>query len=149
MERRVPLGNWFSRIIDAIRAETSAALAPYGVDALGFAALYCMVLTGDGQTQAELTDYLYIDKAATSRLIDALEAAGYVERRPSPTDKRKKLIYLTPAGRALEETVLAVYDDIFQRLTVTVPKKEVLRTLATLETITSNATAMRDARRQA
>jgi DNA-binding MarR family transcriptional regulator len=148
MEQRVPLGHWFSRIIDAIRAETAAAMAPYGVDSLGFAVLYGLALQGDGLTQAELTEYLYIDKAATSRVLDSLQARGYVERRPSAADRRKKLIFLTEAGRDLEATVSEVYDDIFRRLTVGVPKAQVTKTLAVLGQITGNATVMRQALRR-
>ncbi|MFY8106601.1 MAG: MarR family winged helix-turn-helix transcriptional regulator, partial [Elstera sp.] len=34
-------------------------------------------------------------------LLDGLEAQGYAERRPSPTDRRSHALYLTPAGHAL------------------------------------------------
>jgi DNA-binding MarR family transcriptional regulator len=146
MEKKVPLGNWFSRILDAIRAETSAEMRPYGVDNVGFAILYGMSLIGDGKTQAELTEYLFIDKAATSRTLDVLERQGFIKRRPNPDDKRKKLVFLTDAGREIETTVSDIYDRVFHDLTEGLPKKDVLSTLKVLQSISENATAMRQAR---
>jgi DNA-binding MarR family transcriptional regulator len=34
-------------------------------------------------------------------MVDDLESAGLVERRPHPTDRRAKLVEATPAGKAL------------------------------------------------
>jgi MarR family transcriptional regulator for hemolysin len=146
VEKKVPLGNWFSRILDAIRAETSAEMRPYGVDNVGFAILYGMTLIGDGKTQVELTEYLFIDKAATSRTLDALERQGFIERQPNPGDKRKKLVLLTARGRELEPTVSDIYDRVFHDLTRGLSKRDVLSTLETLQSISENATAMRQAR---
>src|SRR6476659_4770672 len=41
-----------------------------------------------------------ITPQAMRALVDELEALGYVERRPQPTDRRAKLIVLTDRGRA-------------------------------------------------
>lgn len=43
---------------------------------------------------------LLITVGAASKLVDRLEAAGYVSRRPNPTDRRSSLIALTESGRA-------------------------------------------------
>jgi DNA-binding MarR family transcriptional regulator len=146
VEKKVPLGNWFSRILDAIRAETSAEMRPYGVDNVGFAILYGMTLIGDGKTQADLTAYLFIDKAATSRTLDTLERQGFIERRPDTGDKRKKLVFLTDAGRGLEPVVSGIYDRVFHDLTEGLPKKAVLSTLKVLQSISENATTIRQVR---
>lgn len=47
-----------------------------------------------------------------SELVQGLEARGYVERRPDPTDKRARLIRLTPAGRRLVTRALREIDRI-------------------------------------
>lgn len=36
-----------------------------------------------------------------SELISGLEARGYLERQPDPTDRRARLVQLTPRGRAM------------------------------------------------
>ena len=45
-------------------------------------------------------------------LVDDLEALGYVERVPDPTDRRAKVVRLTARGRAVEETVRKVIQQI-------------------------------------
>ena len=48
----------------------------------------------------ELADRARLSLAATSELVDDLEEAGYLTRRPDPVDGRAKLIDLTKRGRA-------------------------------------------------
>lgn len=54
---------------------------------------------------------------AMGELVDELEQLGYVERRPDPTDRRAKLITLTPRGRDCVQAGMTTIDGIEQRLT--------------------------------
>jgi MarR family transcriptional regulator for hemolysin len=54
-----------------------------------------------GITQSELADILEIEKASLGRLLDRLEAKGWVERRVDPADRRAKRLYLTGQVQAL------------------------------------------------
>ncbi len=47
---------------------------------------------------AELARRAGVSGAAVSQLVAALEAAGWVEREPEPTDRRRHVLRLTPAG---------------------------------------------------
>lgn len=47
-------------------------------------------------TVSEISKLLRITPAGVTHLADALEHAGYIERSPSPTDRRVVLISLTP-----------------------------------------------------
>jgi DNA-binding MarR family transcriptional regulator len=49
----------------------------------------------------ELASVLGIDKAYTTVIVDELEAQGLVQRRPHPTDRRAKLVEVTPKGKEL------------------------------------------------
>lgn len=49
-------------------------------------------------TQVELARTLGIEAATLVRLLDGLEGAGLVERRPSAEDKRAKTLHLTEAA---------------------------------------------------
>jgi DNA-binding MarR family transcriptional regulator len=42
---------------------------------------------------------LGVDRSTMSALIDGLEDHGLVERRRSPSDRRRNIVRLTPAGR--------------------------------------------------
>src|SRR4051812_17382180 len=53
----------------------------------------------DGITQQELAERRLVTKANVVGLIDRVSAAGWVERRPDPEDRRVNRLYLTDAGR--------------------------------------------------
>lgn len=55
----------------------------------------------EGTSQAALADMLDIEPITLVRLIDRLENAGWVERRPDPDDRRVRRLYLTETGRPL------------------------------------------------
>lgn len=56
-------------------------------------------LTKEGLRLSELAVMLGITKQSVGELVDELEAAGYVERHPDPTDGRAKLVRFGPKGR--------------------------------------------------
>ncbi len=62
----------------------------------------------EGVSQQELAKRLYVTKGNISGLIDRLAAAGFVERRPSESDRRQHAIYLTDAGRTMAERAIEV-----------------------------------------
>jgi len=41
-----------------------------------------------------------------------MEAAGWIERRPDPDDRRISRVYLTEEGRALQEAVSALWHNL-------------------------------------
>src|SRR5215203_3616368 len=52
-----------------------------------------------GASQTELADMLEIDRASAGRMIDRMEKAGWVQRRPDDVDRRINRLYLTPGAR--------------------------------------------------
>src|SRR3954471_24367969 len=52
-----------------------------------------------GASQTELADMLEIDRASAGRMIDRMEKAGWVQRRPDGVDRRINRLYLTPGAR--------------------------------------------------
>jgi DNA-binding MarR family transcriptional regulator len=53
----------------------------------------------DGSRLSDLARGANMTPQAMGELVDELEELGYVVRRPHPTDRRAKLIVLTPKGR--------------------------------------------------
>ena len=53
----------------------------------------------DDVTIIELADHLHVTKQSASELVGALEAGGYVRRRPNPADRRSRFLELTAKGR--------------------------------------------------
>ena len=50
----------------------------------------------DGMTQSDLADLLQIEKATLGRLLDRLEAKGWVRREADAADRRVRRVFLTP-----------------------------------------------------
>jgi len=61
---------------------------------------------------SDLPATLGTSKQAVSKLVDAMVAAGYVERGADPDDARAKRVQLSPRGRQLLATVEEVYVDL-------------------------------------
>src|ERR1700722_20449032 len=50
-------------------------------------------------TLAQLAEAHGVDRPYATLIVDKLEHLGFVERRPHPSDRRSKVVSLTPAGR--------------------------------------------------
>jgi DNA-binding MarR family transcriptional regulator len=94
----------------ALANELSAALAASGVSPRSYCVLTTAV-TGE-QTQTELARRVGLDKTTMVVTIDELEAAGLAVRRPSPSDRRARVIAVTKAG----ERKLAEAHEIVERI---------------------------------
>ena len=60
-------------------------------------------------TLAQLADAHGVDRPYATIIVDKLEQLGFVERQPHPTDRRSKLVSLTPTGRdaaALADSII-------------------------------------------
>jgi MarR family transcriptional regulator, lower aerobic nicotinate degradation pathway regulator len=74
-----------------------------------------------GLSQSELTTVTGIEKSSMVLMIDALEAAGWVRRRPHETDRRAHALELTARGRqrlqAIGPRLQAAEDGLMAALT--------------------------------
>ena len=68
------------------------------VDRAGYLVLRTLEATGPVSTKA-LATALNLDASTVTRQITALESAGFVERRPDPSDRRSSTIILTVEGQ--------------------------------------------------
>jgi DNA-binding MarR family transcriptional regulator/RimJ/RimL family protein N-acetyltransferase len=66
---------------------------------LGASRLIFEVGEEDGTTARELRERLGLDSGYLSRLLRRLTRAGVLEVRPDPSDRRRRLVTLTPEGR--------------------------------------------------
>lgn len=91
------------------RRVVNRALAVHGLsDAQTLPVIFISRL-GDGVRQGVLAEQLGIEGPSLVRQLDQLQAAGLVERRDDPTDRRAKCLYLTKSGHdfaALTERLL-------------------------------------------
>lgn len=71
-----------------------------------------LALREDSTTTTELAGLLGVSKQAVSKLLDAMEAGGYVERTADRDDGRLKSVALAPRGRELLSVVEEIYADL-------------------------------------
>src|SRR5687768_16171946 len=61
-----------------------------------------------GASQSELAEMMEVEKASAGRMIDRLEAKGWVERRAQDGDRRVKRVYLTPEAERVHKRIWRV-----------------------------------------
>ena len=66
----------------------------------------------EGLKQSDLADDLDIQPITLTRLVDRLCDSALIERRPDPTDRRAKRLYLTPAARPLLDRIAAQVEEL-------------------------------------
>ena len=71
----------------------------------------------EGSRLTDLARGANMSPQAMGELVDELEQLEYVVRHPDPTDRRAKLIVLTPKGRDCIAAGMATIDGIEQQLT--------------------------------
>jgi len=61
----------------------------------------------EGMSQVALAESLEIQPITVARLIDRMEAAGWIQRRNDPLDRRAVQLYLTPKSQPILEEIHA------------------------------------------
>lgn len=76
------------------------------------------IIRTPGMSQRELADQLHIQRATVTVMLQKMERAGYVDRRPDPMDQRISRIYPTEMAIAQDEegkrSIDGYFADVFQ-----------------------------------
>jgi DNA-binding MarR family transcriptional regulator len=96
------LGWALSIVIRAFRITAGASVAELPGGLRGYLVL-TVVAQGQPSSQLALAQQLAVDKTAMTYLLDELEGAGLVTRRPDPADRRARQVGITPKGSTLLE----------------------------------------------
>ena len=71
----------------------------------------------DGVNQQVIADITLRDKSAMTYLVDNLMKRKMIRREEDAKDRRNKLIFLTPEGRQLQETLHPWVSEMYERAT--------------------------------
>ena len=66
----------------------------------------------DDRTHTELAEYLHVTPATVTKMVQRMESAGFVQRRPDTDDQRISRVTLTPAGRQAGEQLSTLFDTL-------------------------------------
>jgi DNA-binding MarR family transcriptional regulator len=89
-------------------------------------------------TQVALAHLLEIEPMSVCRLLDRMEAGGFVMRRADPADKRAKLVYLTEKSRALLDVIRVVAMEVYEDAFAGFDDEERSRLVGALNSINTN-----------
>jgi MarR family transcriptional regulator, negative regulator of the multidrug operon emrRAB len=98
------LGALALTLSDGIREATEAATGMAGAPP---AALVSLREWADGSSVEVLAEAMRVSHSRAVRVVDRLEATGLARRESDPSDGRRALVWLEPAGRELAERALA------------------------------------------
>ena len=91
--------------------------------------------------QAELADALGHAPRSVTQSVEALERDGLVERKPSPTDRRSKLVTLTPKGAKSLASGTTAGEDVLREIFGALGDDELTLLDKLLDTIDAAVTA--------
>jgi MarR family transcriptional regulator for hemolysin len=96
------------------------------------------LLREEGIRQTVLAERLEIAPITLGRLIDRLEAAGWVTRAPDPGDRRASLLHLTPKAEPILDEMRAHAKEALEDAMAGVPLADRRQLVKTLERIKQN-----------
>jgi len=119
MKKPVDFSNRVGFIVNEVGRLYGRQFDQLSREELGLSRAQCRLIgqvkyneSGRPPTQAELAQHLDLTPMAVATLVDRMEAAGWVTRRPSATDRRANAIELQPRAEVALEKAFAVSDRV-------------------------------------
>lgn len=110
------LQTWLAlwRVCQKVQRELDGVLNDAGLTLAQFDVLANLGMS-EGITQQELAERLLVTKGNVCGVLDRMESAGLVERRPDPKDRRANRLYLTRPGRSALHDAFPAHLGVIQR----------------------------------
>ncbi|HYZ24048.1 MAG TPA: MarR family transcriptional regulator, partial [Rhodopila sp.] len=109
---REQFGSLIARAGRQWRRAVDRRLQPFGLTEATWLPLIYLARASEPMRQKDLAAALVLDGSSVVRLLDALEAAGLIERRPESTDRRAKIIAVTGRGLGIVDRVEAASREV-------------------------------------
>jgi DNA-binding MarR family transcriptional regulator len=93
------------------------------------AAVLANLARQEGINQVSLAQTLELEPITLARLLDRLQAAGLIVRRPDPKDRRAHLLYLTEAAYPLLDRIFALAAEVREDALAGIPEPDRSRLL--------------------
>ena len=120
----------FNAICKVQRGQLNDALNEIGLYA-GQEMVLWQLWREDGLAQSQMVERICVQPPTISKMLDRLESAGLVLRRPDAEDSRVSRVFLTDQGRDKERAVCDIWIGLEQRMTanLTLEERVLLRRL--------------------
>jgi len=129
------LGSRLRRLSDRIVAEGSALYSAHGINNFEprWMPLYQLLLAYETVTVSGAAERLGVSHAAVSQVADAMIAGGLVAASRDERDGRQRHIQLTAEGKALQERLAPLWEDIVIALRDAAGGVDVMNLLGSIE----------------
>ena len=117
--------RWRTRLDDRLK--------DLGMSQARWVALYYLGLFPQGLSQTALAERTAVEAPTLMRVIDQLEAQGLVERRPSPGDRRIKLLCITSAAAPIVREIDGIADALRHEVMEDISADELRNAMAVLK----------------
>ncbi|WP_010140799.1 MarR family winged helix-turn-helix transcriptional regulator [Oceanicola sp. S124] len=128
------VGPALKRAHHLLHSEAGRCLEPLGLRGATYAAL-SVICDRPGLRQGELAGVLSAERSNTVGTVEALEAAGWIERRRIEGDRRVWTLLPTEAGRSLCRRADALMQAQEDRMLAALPPRDRARLITLLERI--------------
>ena len=119
-------------------------LQPFGLTEATWLPLIYLARTPAPVRQKDLAASLVLDGSSVVRLLDALEAAGLIERREETADRRAKTITVTDRGLSIIDQVESVSRDVRNATLVGLSPEEIEVATRVLDLVCQNLAKQQD-----
>lgn len=133
------LGSVLSDVARLMRRAFDARARDIGVTRPQWQVL-SILRRNEGINQGGLSDILEVEPITVCRMVDRLQEAGLVERRPDPADRRSWRLYLTTKAHDLLGHLRPLADNMLEQALDGVDDGDRVALMATLEQIRQNLT---------
>ncbi|MFK8035318.1 MAG: MarR family winged helix-turn-helix transcriptional regulator [Hyphomicrobiales bacterium] len=114
LKRPKALGRVLNFTAGASTLMCQELLEPYGLTLQQWVILSAL-WRRDGMLVTEIADYVGTNTPAASRIIDRMEERGFVDRKPSASDRRAVLVNITEKGQELSH-LSTFFQDVNNKL---------------------------------
>jgi MarR family transcriptional regulator, transcriptional regulator for hemolysin len=101
-------------------------------------AVLSRISRNEGLRQVDLAAEMEMEPISVARIIDKLQTAGLVERRPDPADRRAYRLHLLPAATPVLEQVRGIGNGVLQPALSHLKPKDIEALIATLDDLRTN-----------
>lgn len=131
-------------VLRSARLMINAELEPLFLTGAEGDILFHLMTGSNAFSQEQLAQQLDIGKAAISRVVDSLEAKGYIQRLHNPEDKRAYIVCLTDKAVSIGRQVVGVYDRLYKRVKNGIAEEELALIESLLRRVTANLETMEE-----
>jgi MarR family transcriptional regulator for hemolysin len=133
--QRNTLGSLIGQTARVWRRAVDRRLQPFGLTEASWLPLLHVARSAVPMRQKDLAASLSLDGSSVVRILDALQAGGFIERREENEDRRAKVIVLTKLGRTTVDRVEATARQVRNEALASLSDREIETTARTLEHI--------------